>query len=139
MTLHVHELPTLNAVLNGMSAILLAAGFYAIRQRNWKVHRAFMLTAFVTSTLFLLSYLTYHFNVGSVPFQGQGWVRAVYFVILVSHVVLAAIIVPLALVTLSRALRGHFAGHRRIARWTLPIWLYVSASGVAVYLLLYHL
>ncbi len=98
-----------------------------------------MLAAFTSSILFLISYVTYHVDVGSVPFQGQGWVRPLYFTILFSHVILAAIIVPLALVTLYRALKGRFDRHRRIARWTLPLWLYVSVSGVVVYLMLYHL
>jgi uncharacterized membrane protein YozB (DUF420 family) len=98
-----------------------------------------MLSAFATSTLFLVSYLTYHFQVGSVPYEGQGWVRPLYFSILISHIVLAAIIVPIALVTLVRALRGSFERHRRIARWTLPIWLYVSVTGVIVYWMLYWL
>jgi len=98
-----------------------------------------MLSAFATSTLFLLSYLTYHFQVGSVPYEGQGWVRPLYFSILISHIILAAAIVPLALVTLVRAVRGKFERHKRIARWTLPIWLYVSVTGVIVYWMLYWL
>lgn len=133
------DLPTVNALLNGTSAVLLTIGFYFIRRRRWRTHRNFMLAAFVTSTLFLTSYLIYHLNVGSVPFQGQGVVRVVYFLILVSHVFLAALIVPLALFTLWRAFQGHFEKHRRIARWTLPLWLYVSVTGVVVYLMLYHL
>ncbi len=96
-----------------------------------------MLSAFATSTLFLLSYLTYHFQVGSVPYEGQGWVRPLYFSILISHIILAAAIVPMALVTLVRAVRGSFERHKRIARWTLPIWLYVSVTGVIVYWMLY--
>ncbi len=98
-----------------------------------------MLSAFATSTLFLLSYLIYHFQVGSVPFDGQGWVRPLYFSILISHIILAAAIVPLVLVTLVRALRGRFERHKRIARWTLPLWLYVSVTGVVVYWMLYRL
>jgi uncharacterized membrane protein YozB (DUF420 family) len=98
-----------------------------------------MASAFVTSTLFLISYLTYHYHVGSVPFGGRGWIRAAYFTILISHTILAATIVPLALVTLSRALRGRFSKHVRVARWTLPLWLYVSVTGVVVYWMLYHL
>ncbi len=137
--LGISTLPTLNAVLNSASALLLMIGYFFIRRRKWKVHRALMLAAFTSSILFLTSYVTYHVDVGSVPFQGQGWVRSVYFTVLFSHVLLAAIIVPLALVTLYRALRGRFDRHRRIARWTLPLWLYVSVSGVVVYLMLYHL
>ena len=135
----ISDLPTVNALLNGTSAVLLTIGFYFIRRRQWKTHRNFMLAAFMTSVLFLISYLIYHFNVGSVPFQGQGVVRVVYFLILISHVFLAALIVPLALLTLWRAFQGHIGKHRRIARWTLPLWLYVSVTGVVVYLMLYHL
>jgi len=98
-----------------------------------------MLSAFTTSTLFLVSYLVYHYHVGSVPFQGQGWLRAVYFAVLVSHTILAVLIVPLVLITLTRALKGNFDRHKRIARWTFPLWLYVSITGVLVYWMLYHL
>lgn len=98
-----------------------------------------MLSAFTTSTLFLISYLAYHFQVGSVPFRGQGWIRVVYFTVLISHTVLAVVIVPLVLVTLTRALRGSFDRHKRVARWTLPLWLYVSITGVIVYWMLYRL
>ncbi len=135
----VSDLPAVNAALNGVSAILLAVGFYFIRRGQRRRHRAFMLAAFGTSTLFLISYLVYHAGAGSVSFQGQGWVRPLYFLILFTHVVLAAIIVPLALVTLVWAGRGRFSRHRRIARWTLPVWWYVSVTGVLVYLMLYHL
>lgn len=137
--LFISSLPTVNAILNGTSAVLLVIGYGFIRRRRWKVHRAFMLAAFVTSTLFLISYLVYHAHVGSMPFQGRGWIRPVYYTILLSHVVLAAAVVPLALVTLAQAFQRRFARHRRIARWTLPIWLYVSVTGVLVYLMLYHL
>lgn len=133
------DLPTVNAFLNGVSAILLALGYFFIRRHNWRVHRACMLAAFGVSTLFLTSYVIYHANVGSVPFQGQGLVRRLYFAILLSHLLLAITIVPLVLVTLARALKGRFASHRRIARWTLPLWFYVSVSGILVYLMLYHL
>jgi uncharacterized membrane protein YozB (DUF420 family) len=133
------DLPAVNAVLNGTSALLLAAGYLCIRRRKVGAHRLCMGSAFVVSTLFLVSYLTYHYHVGSVPFGGRGWIRAVYFTILISHTVLAATIVPLALVTLSRALRGRFSTHVRVARWTLPLWLYVSVTGVVVYWMLYHL
>ena len=133
------DLPTLNAVLNSIAATLLACGYVQIRRRRVEAHRACMLAACATSTLFLVSYLVYHANVGSVPYTGQGLGRAVYFTILVSHVVLAALILPLALTTLAYGLRAQFERHRRIARWTLPIWLYVSVTGVAVYVMLYLL
>src|SRR5215510_12695127 len=132
-------LPTLNALLNATSAILLMTGYRFIRQQNIRAHRVCMLCAFTVSVLFLVSYLTYHYAVGSVRFTGQGWIRPVYFPILISHTVLAALVPFLALVTLFRALREHFPQHKRLARWTLPIWLYVSVTGVIVYLLLYHL
>jgi len=132
-------LPGINASLNSISALLLAIGYILIRRGRVAAHRFCMLSAFATSTLFLLSYLTYHFQVGSVPYEGQGWVRPLYFSILISHVILAAAIVPLALVTLVRAVRGKFERHKRIARWTLPIWLYVSVTGVIVYWMLYWL
>ena len=132
-------LPTLNATLNGVSALLLVGGFLCIRRRKVGAHRACMLSACFTSALFLASYLVYHYHVGSVRFAGQGWVRPAYFTILFSHTVLAAAVVPLVLLTLGRALRGHFDRHARIARFTLPIWLYVSVTGVIVYVMLYHL
>ena len=132
-------LPALNAALNGTSACLLVAGFLCIRRKRVTAHKACMLSAVATSTLFLISYLTYHYHVGSVPFRGQGWARPVYFSILSSHTVLAAATLPLVLVTLTRALRGRFQRHARIARWTLPVWLYVSITGVLVYWMLYHL
>lgn len=133
------DLPAVNAVLNSVSAVLLLAGYRNIRRRNIPAHRACMLAAFAVSTLFLISYLTYHFQVGSIPFRRQGWIRPVYFTILLTHVVLAAAILPLALVTLHRAWRERFDQHRRLARWTLPLWLYVSLTGVAIYAMLYHL
>jgi putative membrane protein len=133
-------LPHLNAALNATSFILLVAAFYQIRSGNVGAHRKLMLSALAVSGLFLVSYVVYHARYGSVRFQGQGTtVRAIYFVILITHVVLAAGIVPLVIVTLRRALRGDFARHRRIARWTYPLWLYVSVTGVIVYLMLYHL
>lgn len=135
----ISDLPTLNAILNSISAILLATGYGFIKQKNRNAHRLCMISAFVTSSLFLISYLIYHYNVGSVKFQGQGAVRTVYFTILLTHTVLAAVIVPLIFVTFARALKGKFDRHRRIARWTLPLWLYVSVTGVVVYLMLYHL
>ena len=133
------DLPALNAVLNSASAVLLLLGYRFIRRGRVGAHRACMVGAFGVSTLFLVSYLTYHFNVGSVRFSGQGWVRPLYFAILISHTVLAAAVVPLALVTLWRAWRERFDAHRRIARVALPVWLYVSVTGVVVYLMLYHL
>jgi uncharacterized membrane protein YozB (DUF420 family) len=135
----VSSLPGINAALNSASAILLLAGYLFIRNKQVLAHKACMLAAFTTSTVFLFSYLIYHYHVGSVPFRGQGWIRAVYFSILISHTVLAALIVPLVLITLTRALKGRFDRHKRIARWTLPLWLYVSVTGVIVYWMLYGL
>jgi uncharacterized membrane protein YozB (DUF420 family) len=132
-------LPHLNAALNGTSALLLLMGFYLIKRKKRKAHRAMMTAAFTASVLFLISYLTYHAHAGSVRFQGQGWTRLVYFAILISHSTLAAVALPIILVTFGRALRNRFDLHRRIARWTLPVWLYVSITGVIVYLMLYHL
>jgi len=134
-----HDLPALNATLNAISAIFLAVGFVFIRRKNIPAHRACMLAAFTTSCLFLVSYLIYHAQVGSVRFQSRGWIRSVYFTILTSHTILAAVIVPLVIVTLRRALRREFPRHRKIARWTLPLWAYVSVTGVVVYWLLYHI
>jgi uncharacterized membrane protein YozB (DUF420 family) len=133
------DLPTLNALLNATSAVLLLSGWWLIRRGKREAHRLAMLAALATSALFLASYLFYHFEVGSVRFQGEGAVRAVYFAVLVSHTVLAAAIVPLVLLTLARALRGRFAAHRSIARYTLPLWIWVSVSGVVVYWMLYRL
>lgn len=132
-------LPAVNATLNGIAAIFLSVGWVMIKRGDRRRHQACMLIAFVMSTLFLISYLTYHANVGSVPFQGQGTIRQVYFAILITHILLAAVILPLALVTLSRALSRRFDRHRKIARWTLPIWLYVSVTGVVIYVMLYKL
>ena len=134
----ISALPTLNAVLNATSAFLLIVGYLCIRQRWITAHRMCMVSACGTSGLFLVSYLTYHAMHGSTPFLGEGWVRPVYFTILISHTFLAALILPLVVLTLTRALRGQFDRHRRIARWTLPIWLYVSVTGVVVYLMLYQ-
>ncbi len=133
------QLPDLNAALNSLSAVFLFAGYRFIRLKNQQAHRRCMLAAFTCSIFFLISYLTYHFQVGSVAFKGQGGIRVVYFTILLTHTILAAAIVPLALITLIRALRERFDAHRRIARWTLPIWLYVSITGVVVYWMLYWL
>ncbi|HEY6198899.1 MAG TPA: DUF420 domain-containing protein [Candidatus Binatia bacterium] len=133
------DLPAVNATLNSASALLLAAGYFFIRRGNVASHRRCMVAALTTSTLFLTTYLIYHYNVGSVPFSGRGWIRVVYFSILITHTSLAAVIVPLVLVTLTRALREDFVRHRRIARWTLPLWFYVSVTGVVVYWMLYRL
>jgi len=131
-------LPHLNAALNGASFLLLLAGFYQIRRGNVSAHRACMVSALAVSGLFLVSYVIYHSRYGSVRFTGQGTVRTVYFIILVTHVVLAAAIVPLVFLTAKRALSGDFARHRRVARWTYPLWLYVSVTGVVVYFMLYQ-
>ncbi len=129
----------LNASLNGASAILLACGYAAIRAGKREVHKKFMISAFGVSSAFLVSYIVYHYRVGHVVFQGQGWVRPVYFALLTSHTILAVVIVPMILVTLRRAWLEKFDRHRVIARWTLPLWFYVSVTGVLVYVLLYHL
>lgn len=134
-----HALAPLNAILNSLAAILLIAGFAFIRRRRVRAHRACMLAALAVSTLFLTSYVIYHYEVGDVHFQGHGWIRTIYFAILISHITLAAVIVPLVLITATRALRGNFAKHRKIARWTWPIWMYVSVTGVVVYLMCYQL
>jgi putative membrane protein len=137
----ISQLPALNAILNSVSAILLITGYFFIRQKNIKAHRASMISAFVTSTLFLTSYLIYHFSkeLGPTRFLGEGIIRPVYFFILITHTALAIAIVPMVFVTFSRALKKRFDPHRKIARWTLPIWLYVSVTGVIVYLMLYQL
>jgi uncharacterized membrane protein YozB (DUF420 family) len=134
----VHSLPALNAVLNTSSAILLVTGYVFVRAGRLRMHRTMMLAAFACSAMFLTSYLIYHAHVGSVKFAGQGIIRIVYFSILGTHTILAAAIVPLALITLSRALRGRFRKHRTIAVWTFPLWLYVSVTGVVIYLMLYR-
>jgi uncharacterized membrane protein YozB (DUF420 family) len=133
------QLPALNATLNAISATFLTIGYVFIRRGDMRRHRACMIAALVSSALFLTSYLVYHAEVGSVPFQGQGTIRIVYFVIQFTHNVLAAAILPLALITVTRAFRGRFDRHRRIARWTLPIWMYVSVTGVLIYLMVYRL
>ena len=132
------DLPALNAFFNVVSAALLAAGYAQIRRGRVRLHRNLMQTAFAVSVLFLISYLTYHYNVGAISFRGEGWVRLLYFFILITHIILAALVPVLALITLYRAWRGQFARHRRMARWTLPIWLYVSVTGVLVYIFLYQ-
>ena len=135
----ISDLPTVNATLNTISTVLLTVGFLMIRQRKIVAHRNCMIAAFVVSGLFLTSYLIYHYHAGSTPFEGSGWIRSVYFAVLIPHIILAASILPLALITLYFALRKRFTKHRRIARWTLPIWLYVSVTGIIVYWMLYHL
>jgi uncharacterized membrane protein YozB (DUF420 family) len=131
--------PALNATLNGTSAILITTGRVLIARQQMRLHRAFMIAAVATSSFFLASYLYYHAHVGSVHFPGQGWARAVYFTILISHTLLAVAVVPLVLLSLSNGLRSRFDRHRRISRWTFPIWLYVSVTGVVVYIMLYQI
>ncbi len=128
-----------NAALNGTSALLLASGYFFIRRKQIQAHRACMVAAFAVSTIFLASYLIYHARVGVVHFTGQGWIRPVYFALLLSHTILAVVILPLAIMTIRRAWKGQFERHRAIARWTLPLWFYVSVTGVIIYLLLYQL
>ena len=137
--MEIADLPTLNASLNALASVFLVAGYVMIRSRRIDAHRRCMLSALGTSALFLVSYVVYHASAGSVPFRGTGTVRVVYFAVLVPHIILAAAILPLALVTTARGLRGDYTRHVRIARWTLPVWLYVSVTGVIVYLMLYHL
>ena len=133
------DLPALNASLNALAFVFLVAGYILIRSGRRDAHKRCMLLALTTSALFLISYVIYHANAGSVPFRGVGAIRVVYFVVLIPHVILAATILPLALLTAARGLRGDYGRHVRIARWTLPLWLYVSVTGVIVYLMLYHL
>ena len=137
--LSVTDLPALNATLNATSAVLLTAGYRYIRRRQITAHKRCMLAAGATSALFLVSYLTYHYYIGSMPFRGQGWVRPLYFTILISHTALAAAVVPLVLITLFRAWKADFVRHARLARWTWPIWMYVSVTGVIIYVMLYQL
>jgi uncharacterized membrane protein YozB (DUF420 family) len=129
----------LNASLNGVSAVLLAGGYTAIRNGKVAVHKTLMISAFAVSTVFLVSYLVYHYRVGHVAFQGQGWIRPVYFALLTSHTLLAIVIVPLILITLRRAWLERFDRHRVIARWTLPLWFYVCVTGVIVYMMVYQI
>jgi putative membrane protein len=136
---YISYLPHLNAILNTTSALFLIAGYRFIRAGFIRAHRNCQIAALVTSTCFLISYLTYHYYHGDTPFQGQGIVRPFYFAILITHVILAIVIVPLVMITVYRAARGDFIRHRRIARWTLPLWLYVSVTGVIVYLMLYRI
>ncbi|MGC9951647.1 MAG: DUF420 domain-containing protein [Bryobacteraceae bacterium] len=137
----VHDLPTLNAALNALAAILLVWGYTLIRRKRIQTHRKVMIAAFVTSSVFLVCYIVYHVQVGakSMHFLGTGAIRTAYFTLLTSHTILAATVPVLAIITLSRGLGGRFEQHRKIARWTLPIWLYVSVTGVVVYMMLYHM
>jgi putative membrane protein len=135
----VSDLPALNATLNGIAACFLLAGYVCIRRGLRGAHRASMLTAFTASALFLVSYVVYHASAGSKPFPGTGIAKTIYLAILVTHIILAAVILPMALVTLGRALGGRFDRHVRLARWTLPLWLYVSVTGVVIYWMLYRM
>ena len=135
----VTDLPAVNATLNGVAAVLLVTGYALVRRGRQNAHRRAMLGALATSAVFLVSYVIYHLNAGSVAYQGQGPLRIVYFTILVTHVVLAATVLPLALITAARGLRGDLTRHVRIARWTFPVWVYVSVTGVVIYVMLYRL
>jgi uncharacterized membrane protein YozB (DUF420 family) len=135
----VTDLPALNATLNASSTVLLITGYVFIRRGDRRKHKACMIAALVVSALFLTSYVIYHAQVGSVPFRRTGWIRTVYFAVLIPHVILAAVIVPPILITVSRGLSAKYDKHRRIARWTLPLWLFVSVTGVIVYLMLYQM
>ena len=137
--MNVSDLPALNATLNAVAGCCLVAGYVCIRRGLRGAHRALMIAAFSASTVFLVSYVVYHANAGSKPFPGTGIARTIYVAILVTHIVLAAVILPMAMVTLARALRGRFDRHVRIARWTLPLWLYVSVTGVVIYWMLYRM
>lgn len=137
--MEIRDLPALNALLNTTAALLLVTGYRLVRQRRLEAHKKVMLAAVAASALFLVSYLFYHFNVGSVKFQKTGAIRTVYFAILISHTVLAAAVAPMALITVYRAWTGQIQKHRRLARITLPLWLYVSVTGVVVYVMLYRL
>jgi uncharacterized membrane protein YozB (DUF420 family) len=137
--MEISDLPALNATLNGLAAVFLVAGYVLIRRGHRGLHRRCMLAALTTSALFLVSYVIYHANTGSRPFPGQGVIRVVYFAILIPHVILAAAILPLALMTAARGLTGQYDRHVRLARWTLPLWLFVSVTGVVIYLMLYRL
>ena len=134
----IHILPTVNATLNATAAILLLAGYSLIRRKRIQAHKRVMLTAFGVSIAFLICYVVYHAQVGSVPYQKTGFLRTIYFSILITHTTLAATVPVLAIITLRRGLRGDYQRHRKIARWTFPIWLYVSVTGVIVYLMLYR-
>lgn len=135
----VTDLPALNASLNATSFVLLITGWFLIRSGRREAHKRCMIAALAVSTMFLTSYVIYHLNVGSVPFQKTGWIRTLYFAVLIPHVILAVVIVPMVLITVSRALSSRFDKHKQIARITLPLWLYVSVTGVIVYLMLYRM
>src|SRR5262249_39654650 len=132
------DLATVNAGLNATAAVFIASGFYFIKQKNIQAHKVCMIAAMVVSALFLTSYLIYHYNVGTVRFTKQGWIRSVYFPLLLTHTVLAAVVLPMVLRTAFLAAKGRFLNHVRIARWTFPVWIYVSVTGVVVYLMLYR-
>lgn len=134
----VHDLPAVNASLNALSGLLLLVGYALIKSGRRDQHRAVMIAAFTSSALFLICYLVYHAQVGSVPFTRQGFVRPLYFTILLTHVVLAVVVLPMILLTMTRGLKGRFREHKKIARWTFPVWMYVSVTGVLVYVLLYQ-
>ena len=134
----IHTLPAINATLNAISGVLLVIGYALMRAKRIELHRRVMIAAFVTSSLFLICYVIYHAQVGSVRFTREGFVRPLYFTILITHVTLAAAVLPMAILTLTRGLKGRYPRHRAIARWTFPIWLYVSVTGVLVYVLLYQ-
>lgn len=136
--MEVTDLPVVNASLNALSAVLLAGGYYFIRSGQKGRHKLCMLAALASSCLFLTCYLVYHYSVGSIPFLGTGWIRWAYFTILISHIMLAVLTLPLAIVTARRALKGDFERHRRLARWTFPIWMYVSLTGLVIYWMLYQ-
>lgn len=135
----IHDLPAVNATLNGLAAVLLIAGWAFIKRGNIAAHRASMVLAVLTSAIFLASYMTYHTVHGSTPFPGAGVWRTIYFAVLVPHVILAIVMVPMILIVLNRALRGQFERHKRLARITLPIWIYVSVTGVLIYVMLYRI
>ena len=137
--MEIADLPALNATLNALATLFLITGYAFIRQERREAHKRCMIAALVTSALFLTSYVIYHANAGSRPFAGQGVIRVVYFAILIPHVILAAVVLPLALTTATRGLRSQFDRHVKIARWTLPLWLYVSVTGVVIYLMLYQM
>ena len=137
--LEITDLPAVNATLNGVAGLCLLTGYILIRKGEWQAHKRCMLAAMGASSLFLISYVIYHLNAGSRPFAGSGAVRVVYFLILITHIILAATILPLALVTTARGLKSQFERHRRIARWTFPLWMYVSVTGVVIYLMLYQM
>jgi len=134
----ISDLATVNAGLNATAAVLIGTGFYFIKQKNIQAHKACMIAAMVVSAVFLTSYLVYHYNVGSVRFTKQGWIRGVYFPLLLTHTVLAAVVLPMILRSAFLALKGRFGKHVRIARWTFPVWMYVSVTGVIVYIMLYR-